>query len=136
VASWVVYALVGKVLMRDLKPLPSVMYSVLVGTAALAVPALWEGVASRVLDFSLKAWLCLAYLGIFGTVFGFVWFYEGIQKIGATRAGLFINFVPVSAVAIAYFVLGEALSPSLLAGAVLVTAGVYLTNRTPGPAGR
>jgi len=136
VASWVVYSLVGKVLMRDLKPLPSVMYSVLVGTAALAVPALWEGVASRFLDFSLKEWLCLAYLGIFGTVFGFVWFYEGIQKIGATRAGLFINFVPVSAVAIAYFVLGEALSPSLLAGAVLVTAGVYLTNRTPGPAGR
>ena len=132
VASWVVYSLVGKILMRDLKPLPSVMYSVLVGTAALALPALGEGVATRFLAFSLKEWLCLAYLGIFGTVFGFVWFYEGIQRIGATRAGLFINFVPVSAVTIAYFTLGEALSPSLLAGAVLVTVGVYLTNRAPG----
>ena len=132
VASWVVYSLVGKALMHDLKPLPSVMYSVLVGTIALAIPALGEGVATRCLTFTLTDWLCLAYLGIFGTVFGFVWFYEGIQQLGPTRAGLFINFVPVSAVVIAYCILGETLSGSLVAGAVLVTLGVYLTNRTPG----
>jgi drug/metabolite transporter (DMT)-like permease len=134
VASWATYSLVGKVLMKDLKPLPSVMYSVLVGTAALAVPALFEGMLSKAPAYTLGDWLCLAYLGIFGTVFGFVWFYEGIQKIGPTRAGLFINFVPLCAVIIAHFTLGEVLSTSLLTGAVLVTAGVYLTNRTPAPA--
>lgn len=131
VASWVVYSLVGKALMQDLKPLPSVMYSVLVGAAALAVPALGEGVATSFLAFTARDWLCLAYLGVFGTVFGFVWFYEGIQKIGPTRAGLFINFVPLCAVIIAYAVLGETLSASLLVGAALVTTGVYLTNRAP-----
>ncbi len=132
VASWATYSLVGKALMKDLKPLPSVMYSVLVGTAALAVPALFEGMVSKAAAYTLGDWLCLAYLGVFGTVFGFVWFYEGIQKIGPTRAGLFINFVPLCAVIIAYFTLGEALSASLLTGAALVTAGVYLTNRVPG----
>jgi len=131
VASWATYSLVGKVLMKDLKPLPSVMYSVLVGTAALAVPAFREGAAVQCLAFTPKDWLCLAYLGVFGTVFGFVWFYEGIQRIGATRAGLFINFVPLCAVIIAHFTLGEVLSASLLTGAALVTAGVWLTNRAP-----
>lgn len=129
VASWVVYSLVGKAVLHGLKPLPSVMYSVLIGTAALSIPALGEGVVRAFPAYTWKDWLCLAYLGVFGTVFGFVWFYEGIQKLGATRAGLFINFVPVSAVIIAYAVLGEALSISLLTGATLVTAGVYLTNR-------
>jgi drug/metabolite transporter (DMT)-like permease len=128
--SWAVYSLVGKALVHDLKPLPSVMYSVLVGTIALSIPALGEGVLTQCSSFTLKEWACLAYMGIFGTVFAFVWFYQGIQRIGATRAGLFINFVPVSAVTIAYFTLGEALSGSLLTGAVLVTVGVYLTNRT------
>ena len=136
VASWATYSLAGKAILRDLKPLPSVMYSVLVGTAALFLPALGEGVLRNCVAFTLQDWVCLAYLGIFGTVFGFVWFYEGIQAIGATRAGLFINFVPISAVVIAYVALGEALSGSLLAGAVLVTAGVYLTNRPAGVAHR
>ena len=44
------------------------------------------------------------------------------------RAGLFINFVPVSAVLLAFLILGEPLTVSLLFGAVLVTSGVYLTT--------
>lgn len=134
VASWATYSLVGKALMKDLKPLPSVMYSVLVGTVALSIPAFLEGLMATIATYTWTDWLCLAYLGIFGTVFGFVWFYEGIQKIGPTRAGLFINFVPLCAVVIAAVALGEALSASLVTGAVLVTVGVYLTNRKPAAA--
>ena len=130
VASWVTYALVGKALMRSLKPLPAVTYSVLVGALALSVPAYREGLTVQFVHFTVTDWLCLGYLGVFGTVFGFVWFYQGIQKIGAMRAGLFINFVPISAVLLAFFILGEPITPSLLIGAALVTVGVYLTNRT------
>jgi len=130
VASWVTYSLVGKVLMRDLRPLPSVAYSVFVGALALSVPAFAEGLTTKIAAFTITDWLCLAYLGVFGTVFGFVWFYQGIQKIGATRAGLFINFVPICAVLLSFLILGEPLTSSLLIGAALVTAGVYLTNRT------
>ena len=68
-------------------------------------------------------------LGFFGTVAGFVWYYEGIQKIGPTKAGLFINFVPVSAVILAFFVLREPMTTSLLLGTLLVVTGVFLTNR-------
>jgi drug/metabolite transporter (DMT)-like permease len=62
-------------------------------------------------------------------VLGFVWFYEGIKKIGPTKAGLFINFVPISAILMAFLFLDEPLTFSLLVGALLVTTGVYLTNR-------
>jgi drug/metabolite transporter (DMT)-like permease len=85
--------------------------------------------AYRFLNYTIFEWLNLAYLGIFGTVLGFVWYYEGIQKIGATRAGLFINFVPISAVLLAFLLLKEPLTNSLLAGTLLVSGGVYLTNR-------
>ena len=57
-----------------------------------------------------------------------MWYYEGIEKIGPTRAGLFINFVPISAIALAYFILDEPLTWSLATGTVLVVSGVYLTN--------
>jgi drug/metabolite transporter (DMT)-like permease len=68
-------------------------------------------------------------LGFFGTVLGFLWYYQGIQKIGPTRAGLFINFVLISAIMLAFFFLAEPITMSLLIGTVMVSLGVYLTNR-------
>ena len=131
VASWVVYSLIGKALMKDLSPILSVTYSVLVGTIALFFPATLEGLFQDVVSYSAAAWASLFYLGFFGTVLAFVWYYQGIQRIGPTRAGLFINFVPISGVLLASLLLGEALTASLLVGLLLVISGVYLTNRSP-----
>jgi drug/metabolite transporter (DMT)-like permease len=74
-------------------------------------------------------WSSLVYLGLGGTVIGFVWYYKGIQRIGAMRASVFINFVPVSAILLGHLVLGEAVGWPLALGALLVITGVYLTNR-------
>ena len=128
VASWVSFSLIGKAVMGDLSPLRSVTYSSVAGTLLLAVPALMESGFSF-LSFSLMNWILIFYLGFFGTVLGFLWYYEGIQKIGPTRAGLFINFVPISGILLAYVFLGEQITPSLLIGTVMVSLGIYLTNR-------
>ncbi len=131
VACWTAYTLVGQRLMKDLSPLASVTYSVLVGVAVLLAPATWEGLWPALLRHRLEEWLGLAYLGVFGTVVGFVWYYEGVKRVGSVRAGLFINLVPVSAVLIAAWLLREPLTVSLLIGGALVIAGVSLTNRRP-----
>ena len=128
VASWVTFSLLGKAVMSGLTPLSSVTYSSLTGTVLLFVPAFREGFA-KCIYFSIFDWWNIFYLGFFGTVLGFVWFYEGINRIGPTKAGLFINFVPISAILLAFVFLGEPLTISLLVGTLLVTTGVYLTNR-------
>ncbi|MFC1578366.1 DMT family transporter, partial [Thermodesulfobacteriota bacterium] len=128
VASWVVFSLIGKAVMNDLSPLRSVTYTSIVGTLFLAAPAFLEG-GFGFLGYSLSEWALIFYLGFFGTVLGFLWYYQGIQKIGPTRAGLFINFVPISAILLAFIFLGEAITMSLLIGTLLVSLGVYLTNR-------
>jgi drug/metabolite transporter (DMT)-like permease len=128
VASWVAFSLVGKAVMSDLSPLRSVTYSSVAGTLLLAVPAYLES-GFGFLDYSIQEWALIFYLGFFGTVLGFLWYYQGIQKIGPTRAGLFINFVPISGIVLAFIFLKEPITMSLLIGTVLVSAGVYLTNR-------
>jgi drug/metabolite transporter (DMT)-like permease len=129
VLCWAAYSLIGKVVMGRLSPLVCVCYSSLVGALALALPAACEGLPGHVRRASWANWACIAYLAVFGTVLGFVWFYEGVKRIGATRAGLFINFVPVSAVVLGFLILREPMTWSLAVGAVLVLGGVYLTNR-------
>ena len=128
VLSWVIFSLLGKAVMVNLSPLSSVTYSIIIGTILLFVPALMEGLVDCIY-YSISDWWNIFYLGFFGTVLGFVWFYEGINQIGPTRAGLFINFVPISAVLLAFLILGEPLTFSLLIGTLLVSTGVYLTNR-------
>jgi len=129
VASWVAYSLIGKKVMTDLSPLSAVACSAVIGAAALLPAALFEGLAADAPAYRPVDWIAIFYLGFFGTVLGFVWYYQGIQRIGPARASLFINFVPISAVILAFLILGEPLTPSLAAGALLVVTGVYLTNR-------
>jgi len=128
VASWVVFSLLGKAVMSGLSPLASVTCSSITGTLLLFIPAFREDL-THCMDYSISDWGNILYLGFFGTVLGFVWFYEGIDQIGPTKAGLFINFVPISAILLAFLILGEPLTVSLLVGTILVTTGVYLTNR-------
>jgi drug/metabolite transporter (DMT)-like permease len=129
VLSWVAYSLIGKAVMNDLSPLVSVTYSSVIGTVLLFFPAFFEGMFKDYNSYPNMAWLSIFYLGFFGTVIGFVWYYEGIKKIGAMRASLFINFVPICAVVLAFFILDEPITLSLFIGTVLVCSGVYLTNK-------
>ena len=128
VLSWVTFTLIGKKVLTGMKPLTAIFYASSVGGAALLPAALAEGMVAHLPGYRLLDWAAVFYLGFFGTVLGFVWFYDGIRHIGPTRAGLFINFVPVSAVILAFLLLQEPLTVSLLAGTLLVCAGVYLTN--------
>lgn len=131
VASWVAYSLLGKAVMADLSPLVAVSYASVVGVAALLIPAYFEGIMQNFFQYSKLEWLSLFYLGFFGTVLGFVWYYEGIKRIGPTKASQFINFVPVSAVLLAFLILGEPITLSLMIGTIFVCSGVYLTNISP-----
>lgn len=128
VLSWTLYSVIGKTVMHGLTPLASVFWSSLVGTFFLMIPALLWGSFTEVLDFSWSTWLSLCYLGAFGTVIGFFWYFEGIKTIGPSRAAVFINFVPVNGVLLAILLLDEPIDFSLLGGGSLVILGAYLAN--------
>jgi drug/metabolite transporter (DMT)-like permease len=129
VASWTLYTLAGKRLLTGMAPLPVVAYASGVGAALLLGLAALRGA----LDVSALADPVTAggilYFALFGTVLAFVWYYDGVRAIGAARAAQFINLVPVFGVTFGALLLGEAVTGALLAGGVLVVAGLWLTHR-------
>ncbi len=129
VLCWTAYSIVGKPMMVRLSPLTLVAYSSVIGTLGLLPPALAESLHHNFTDYSATSYIAIAYLGICGTVIGFTWFYQAVREIGPTRAGLFINFVPVWAIILAALLLNEKITLSLIAGTILVITGVYLTNK-------
>ena len=78
---------------------------------------------------SQDALAAVAALGVIGTaapVPGVFWL---IRSVGATRASLMAYFIPVVAVLVGVFVLGEAPGMSAIAGCVLIVAGAASISR-------
>ncbi len=129
VICWTIYSLVGKAMIHRLSSLVMVTYSVLLGTIMLFVPAVFGDLFADISRYTFsKDWSAIIYLAVFGTVISYVWYYDGLKKVGPVRTCQFINFIPVFTVIIAFLILNEKITISLIIGAVLVLTGVFLTN--------
>jgi drug/metabolite transporter (DMT)-like permease len=75
------------------------------------------------------AWLPMLYLAVFGTVLAFVFFYEGVSRIGPARAAAFAMLVPIFGVLASVLLLGEELGVNLVLGGAAIVAGLWLIQR-------
>ncbi len=130
VISWSAYTLIGKKLLKNIEPLVAVAYSCTTGAAFLCVTALASGDFSEITNITVTGMACIFYFAFFGTTLGFIWFYEGVKKLGAGRASMYVNLVPVSGILFGTLLLGEHLGTSLLIGGIFVLSGIYLINKT------
>ncbi|MDO8650812.1 MAG: DMT family transporter [Undibacterium sp.] len=129
VCAWAAYTILGRHALKGLSPIAATTYASLWGLLLLGIGALFQ---LPQLDRSHLTWPVLAaifYLGAFGTVIGFVWYYEGVKRIGPTRTAVFNNLVPVFGISFGALLLGEPILASMVIGGLLVIAGVSLTNR-------
>ncbi|WUR13261.1 DMT family transporter [[Empedobacter] haloabium] len=129
ISSWAAYTLVGRSALKGLSPIAATTYASLWGLLFLTIGAARDFATVEWSAIGWQVWTGLCYLGAFGTVLGFVWYYEGVKAIGASRTAVFNNLVPVFGISLAALLLGEQVLASMIAGGVLVAAGVTLTNR-------
>ncbi len=130
--SWAAYTLLGKKLMNSsspLQPLALVTYSCVSGSLLLLLWIVLSGHPLRIHNNTVNLWGSISYLSLLGTAAGFVWFFQGVQKIGAAQAAVFVFFVPVSAILLGFLILNEAITLSLFIGAVLIISGVAMVNK-------
>ena len=74
-------------------------------------------------------WLHLIYLGFFASGIAFLFWYQGVRALGAPRASVFINLVPVFAMIVSIF-LGSWPHLYQWLGAAVVLTGVFITSRS------
>lgn len=128
VAFWTAYTFIGRRATTRLSPLAATLYACLIGASLLACISLLQGGAAP-LSWSSRVWASIVFLAIGGTALGFTWFADGVKHLGAARASAFINLVPVFAVLQGAWLLGELPGLAVLAGGLLVLAGVWLTSQ-------
>jgi drug/metabolite transporter (DMT)-like permease len=79
--------------------------------------------------WTTTSWWGILYLALLSTVVGYFFYVEGVSKIGASKAAIFSNLVPVFGVISSILLLGENASPWHGVSFLLILAGVVLVNR-------
>jgi drug/metabolite transporter (DMT)-like permease len=138
------WILLSKKLMTRHSPPVVTAYTILAGTAMLAVwiltPVLvkpWIPNASVPMPFahlSATAWVALAVSGVAGTATTTLLWNWGIHHVPASRAGVFLNIEPVLGSILGVQLLGEHLGPyAWLGGGLILGAAVTMTIRGHNP---
>ena len=129
--SWALYSIGGRHTMERFSPL-TVNWTTLLISILLQIPLLWTDQKMAVAGLhSVPAdgWIALLYLVVFATALGQQAWLFGVRAIGPSRAGIFINLIPVSALVLAVLIFDETLGSREVIGVGLILAGVWLVNR-------
>lgn len=108
---------------------------VVLSTAAAlaALPGVWwEWQNGSLILPGQKGMLIALYTGIFPSIMSQIFFIKGVELIGANRAGIFINLIPIFGTGLAIVLLGEPLEAYHMVALVLVIAGIWLAERKAG----
>ncbi len=130
VLSAVSYTMVVKILADDYNPITITAYQSFYGLL-MFVP-LFLILELPHLDFSLvtapQAFLLLAYLGVFGSGICFIFITIGIRELGAARANIFGNLIPVVTAIVSFFLLKESMPLMKILGILIVILGLFLSQ--------
>jgi len=128
-ASWALYSVLGRPLLKRYSPLALTFYAALTGTLMLA-PFVWldRGVAPQLLQ-DPNALLMIVFMGVLNSAIGFLWYYEAVSRLGAVVPSAYINLVPIFGLLLSAILLGERPTAALLLGGGLVLGALYLINR-------
>jgi drug/metabolite transporter (DMT)-like permease len=109
----------------------TVVMALLLPIQAFPYEMLWtsQPLLGRFAHLALPGWALLAWVVVFGTVVPYVLVANGLRLLRASTASLLGMTEPVMAGLIAWWWLGEALTPVQLAGSVVVLAGVMAADR-------
>lgn len=127
--AWTVYTVYGKRLIATVPPALATTGAYVCGTLVIVPLALLTlPVMPRPRLASPIAWLVLVYHAVLGAI-AHLWWYAAVERVGPTRAAIFMNLTPLVGMGLAVLLLGEPIGPRQVAGVLLVLGGVALTTR-------
>lgn len=100
-----------------------------VGLAALLPAYLWEMAQGHSIRAHAGSLAALAYVGIFPSFIGYIFYNRGVAEVGASRASLFIHLMPVFGTLLSALFLGEQPQRFHYVGISLIFIGIFLTMR-------
>jgi drug/metabolite transporter (DMT)-like permease len=98
------------------------------GAAALIIAGLATGRLAVLANFGTPQWTAALYLGIAGGALAFVLWVMALQRASPTRVANTMTVNPIAAGLLATQLVGEPITPNLVAGLVAVFVGIWIAT--------
>ena len=129
VLIWGFYTTFGKSAMEHLGALEMTAGSIFVATPAFGIAAVFEQFWSRSAITDPYFWLNILFLGGVIVCYCFTAYFKAIEKIGATRASVFLSLTPVTGTVLSALLMpDQPMHWTLLVGLILVVIAVIVMN--------
>ena len=123
VCVWGIYSICSKWAMKNTSALMSTLYSAIFGLLILLPLNISDFTVTHINQSFIVA---IIYTGVISTVVCMVLWNLGVQKLGATTAGIFLNFNPIFTSILAFLFLDEKITWIQGIGSGIVIIGCYL----------
>ncbi|MGG1663356.1 DMT family transporter [Brevibacillus sp. NRS-1366] len=122
VCVWGIYSICSKWAMTKTTPMMSILYSAIFGLIVLLPFNLADFTVTNINASFIGS---ILYTGVISTVVCMVLWNIGVQKLGATTSGIFLNFNPIFTSILAFLFIGEQLTWMQGIGSSIVISGCY-----------
>lgn len=130
VLCWAVYNILSKKVMDRYSPIVVTTYSFMVCALVLLPFFVHDLSTGFVQHTTIKSWTAVIYMAIFPSVIGYLSMQTAVHKLGAGKASVFINLVPIFSAIMSVIFLGETLGFVKLLSGALIILGVYINTKT------
>ncbi|QNB46301.1 EamA family transporter [Thermanaerosceptrum fracticalcis] len=122
--TYTVYIVTGSNVLRVLEPIKATTYIITGAASTYIIFGVTTGNLS--FNFTSLAWLTIAGIALISTIVAILFFWLGVQLIGAARASIISTIEPLVTVVLAWLAFDEMLSPVQLVGGALIILGVFV----------
>jgi len=129
ICCWAVYSLLVKQYAGKLPGYSTFFVTIVLGLFMLLPFTIWEITTSNTsTDWNITTISTILYVGVFASIVAFLSWNKGVIALGANRASIFLNFIPLFATLFAVLFIGETLHLVQILGGIAVICGTLIAN--------
>lgn len=122
------YTVAGKKMLQRYSALSLTVYVILLGSLGL-IPFISASLFKELLSMSIVGWSVVIFLGIFPTIFGYVFWFAALEIKKASEISVYLYFIPILSTIISYFLFLENITLFFIFGGFLVIVGLLIVNK-------
>jgi drug/metabolite transporter (DMT)-like permease len=127
--NWAVFSVLSRDGLKDHPAARMMFYVMTLGWVFISILFVADSGFNELNRFTASGWTAVIFLGVFCSGIAYIFWYDALQEIPASRLGVLLYIEPLIAVVVAAIILGEAITlPALIGGAVILL-GVWMVNK-------
>ncbi len=126
--TWSIYTIINKKILKYLKPIEALPHIFFVGLVFLIILNILKSnnFIKELLSLDIKSFVVVLLTGVFPAGIGYIFWYDAISKIGASRTTFFVYLEPFLTMITAAFISNEIIELNSIISGIIIIVGLLI----------